>query len=448
MTPAARRILLSVVVIVVVALAAGLWILRGPGPMAFAQGSKVALADYRGANPTGVPATLAQASAVERGAYLARAADCMACHTTQGGKPYAGGLGFRLPFGTLYSTNITPDKETGIGNYSDQDFLNAVHRGIREDGARLYPAMPFASYTYMTDADALAIKAYLFSLPPVHAPDPENTLTFPFNQRWAMSFWSVLFNPDTRFEPDTSKSPEWNRGAYLAEALAHCGECHTPRNLAFALDNRQKFAGAVTAGWRAFNISSDKTTGVGNWSDQDLVSYLSIGHADGHGTASGPMGEAVDHSLSQLTGEDIRAVVAYLRTVPATASPDLPAVLAPPAPASHKQGGTPDPRGKMVFEGACVSCHGWTGESSISPFATLTGAWAVNDPSATNVVQIVISGTKRETPADAVSMPGFGNAYSDTEIAAVANYVTARFGSKASHLAAQDVAELRKQTSR
>jgi mono/diheme cytochrome c family protein len=448
MTPAARRILLSVVVIVVVALAAGLWILRGPGPMAFAKGSKVALADYRGANPTGVPATLAPSSAVERGAYLARAADCMACHTTQGGKPYAGGLGFRLPFGTLYSTNITPDKETGIGNYSDQDFINAVHRGIREDGARLYPAMPFASYTYMTDADALAIKAYLFSLPPVHAPDPENTLTFPFNQRWAMSFWSVLFNPDTRFEPDTSKSPEWNRGAYLAEALAHCGECHTPRNLAFALDNRQKFAGAVTAGWRAFNISSDKTTGVGNWSDQDLVSYLSIGHADGHGTASGPMGEAVDHSLSQLTGEDIRAVVAYLRTVPATASPDLPAALAPPAPASHKQGGTPDPRGKMVFEGACVSCHGWTGESSISPFATLTGAWAVNDPSATNVVQIVISGTKRETPADAVSMPGFGNAYSDTEIAAVANYVTARFGSKASHLAAQDVAELRKQTSR
>ncbi|HEV3499009.1 MAG TPA: cytochrome c [Bradyrhizobium sp.] len=447
MTPAARRILVSVVVIVVIALAAGLWILRGPGPMAFAEGTKVALADYRGANPTGVPATLAQASLVERGAYLARAADCMACHTTQGGKPYAGGLGFRLPFGTLYSTNITPDKETGIGNYSDQDFLNAVHRGIREDGARLYPAMPSASYTYMTDADALAIKAYLFSLPPVHAPDPENTLTFPFNQRWAMNFWSVVFNPDTRFEPDPSKSPEWNRGAYLAEALAHCGECHTPRNLAFALDNRQKFAGAVTAGWRAFNISSDKTTGVGDWRDQDLVSYLSIGHADGHGSASGPMGEAVDHSFSQLAGEDIRAVVAYLRTVPATASPDLPATLAPPAPASHKQGGTPDPRGKMVFEGACVSCHGWTGESSISPFATLTGAWAVNDPSATNVAQIVISGTKRETPADAVSMPAFGNAYSDTEIAAVANYVTARFGAKGSHLTAQDVAELRKQAS-
>ena len=448
MSPASRRILISVVAIVVVALVAGLWIIRGPGPLAFADGPKAALADYRGANPTGVPAALAQANLIERGAYLARAADCSACHTTLGGKEYAGGLGFKLPFGTLYSTNITPDKETGIGNYSDQDFLGAVHRGIRRDGARLYPAMPFTSYTYMTDADARAIKAYLFSLPPVRASIPANTLTFPFNQRWSMIFWSALFNPDRRFEPDSSKSPEWNRGAYLTEAMAHCGECHTPRNLAFALNNRQKFAGAVTAGWRAFNISSDKNTGVGAWSDDDLVSYLSIGHADGHGTASGPMGEAVDHSLSHLAQQDIRAVVAYLRTVAATASPDLPATLAPPAPASHRDGrGTQDPRGKMVFEGACVSCHGWTGESPISPFATLTGAWAVNDPSAANVAQIVISGTKRSTPPGAISMPAFGGSHSDAEIAAVANYVTARFGSKGSQLTAKDVAELRKQAS-
>jgi mono/diheme cytochrome c family protein len=448
MSPAARRILLSVVVIVVVALAAGGWIIRGPGPMAFADGPKVALADYHDANPTGVPASLAKASLVERGEYLAKAADCMVCHTTQDGKPYAGGLGFSLPFGTLYSTNITPDKETGIGNYSDQDFLAAVHRGIRRDGARLYPAMPFTSYTYMTDADALAIKAYLFSLPAVHAEAPANTLTFPFNQRWAMTFWSIVFNPDIRFEPDTSKTPEWNRGAYLAEALAHCGECHTPRNLGFALDNRKKFAGALTAGWRAFNITSDKTTGIGGWRDEDIVSYLTIGHAMGHGSASGPMGEAVDHSFSQFAPEDIRAVVAYLRSVPPIASPDLPATLAPPAPASHRQGGgTQDPRGKMVFEGACVSCHGWTGESPISPFATLTGAWAVNDPTATNVAQIVISGTVRRHPPDAVSMPAFGDAYSDIEIAAVANYVTARFGSKPSSLTAQDVVELRKQAS-
>jgi mono/diheme cytochrome c family protein len=417
--------------------------------MAFSDGKKVTLADYKSADPTGVPASIARTSMVERGAYLTRAADCVACHTSGGGKEYAGGLAIRLPFGTLYSTNITPDKETGVGNYSDQDFLDAVRRGVRRDGARLYPAMPYASYSYMTDADVLAIKAYLFSLPPVHAKAPENTLTFPYNQRWVMIFWSALFNPDTRFAPDSDRSPEWNRGAYLAEALAHCGECHTPRNLAFALDNRKKFAGALTAGWRAFNISSDKATGIGGWRDEDLVAYLAIGHADGHGTASGPMGEAVDHSFSQLAQEDIRAVVAYLRTVPPIASPDLPATLAPPAPASHRQGGgTADARGKMLFEGACVSCHGWTGESPISSFATLTGALAVNDPSGTNVVQVVLSGTKRLTPEHAVSMPAFGSAYSDAEIAALANYVTARFGSKASQVTAQEVAELRKQTSR
>lgn len=445
MSPHARRLLTIIVGLVVAAGLVAVWVIRGPDPMAFAGGPRVELKDYKEADPTGVPKSLAQASLVERGAYLAKAADCMVCHTTQGGKEYAGGLGFKLPFGTLYSTNITPDKETGIGNYSDKDFLNAVQRGVRHDGARLYPAMPYTSYSYISDADALAIKAYLFSLAPVRATPPANTLAFPFNQRWAMMFWSAVFNPDTRYEPDTSKSAEWNRGAYLVEALAHCGECHTPRNLAFALNNRKKFAGAITAGWRAFNISSDKATGVGGWRDDDLISYLSLGHAAGHGTASGPMGEAVDNSLSQLAPEDIRAMVTYLRSVPPTPSPDLPATLAPPAPASHRDS-VQEARGKTVFQGACVSCHGWSGESAISPTATLTGAWAVNDPAATNVAQIVISGTKRHTPDGALSMPAFGNAYSDEEIAAVANYVTARFGSKGSKLTAQDVAELRKQT--
>jgi mono/diheme cytochrome c family protein len=442
----ALRILVSLAVVVIAAIAIGTWIIRGPGPLDFSGGAKVALADYRGTKPTGVPVALEKASPIERGEYLAKAADCMVCHTKPGEKEFSGGLGFKLPFGTLYSTNITADKETGIGNYSDQDFLNAVQRGKRRDGAMLYPAMPYTSYTYMSDEDVLAVKAYLFSLPPVRAAVAENTLSFPFNQRWAMLFWSAVFNPDTRFAPDTSKSPEWNRGAYLVEALAHCGECHTPRNLAFALDNRKKFGGAVTAGWRAFNISSDKSSGIGGWTDEDLAAYLSAGHAPGHGAASGPMGEAVDHSLSQLAPEDIRAIVAYLRSVPPTPSRDLPATTAPPAPASHKQGITADARGKMVFEGACVSCHGWSGESTISPMATLTGAWAVNDPAATNVAQIVISGTKRHTPDGALSMPAFGNAYTDDEIAAVANYVTARFGAKGSKLTANDVAELRKQT--
>ncbi|MBV8192927.1 MAG: cytochrome c [Alphaproteobacteria bacterium] len=439
-----RRALAGGGIVVVAAAAGALW-LRGPGPTAFAEGPKVELADY-GADPTGVPAALAKASLVERGEYLARAADCMVCHTTAGGQPYAGGLAFKLPFGVLYSTNITPDKETGIGNYSDQEFLDAMHRGVRRDGARLYPAMPFTSYTYLSDADALAIKAYLFSLAPVRGAPPANTLMFPFDQRWAIALWSVLFNRDHRFEPDTSKSTQWNRGAYLAEALAHCGECHTPRNLALALDNREKFAGAMTAGWHAYNISSDMGTGIGAWSDDQLNSYLSLGHATRHGTAAGPMGEAVDESFSRMTPDDIRALVAYLRSVPAVVSSE-PATLAPPALETPKSGGTANALGKTVFEGACVSCHGWTGESPLTPFATLIGARAVNDPGAANVVQIVISGTTRQTPPGVLSMPAFGSSYSDAEIAAVANYVTARFGSKGSRLTAQDVAELRKLTS-
>jgi mono/diheme cytochrome c family protein len=442
-------IAIIVVVLVLIGLGALGWKLLSPGPLAFARGSTVALSDYHAADPTGVPETLKNAGLVQRGAYLARAADCLVCHTAPGGKAFAGGLAIRLPFGTLYTTNITADKDTGIGNYSDQDFLNAVRRGVRPDGSHLYPAMPYPSYTRMTDADALAIKAYLFSLAPVHAADRPNTLTFPFNQRWAMGVWSAFFNDDARFAPNTAQSPEWNRGAYLAEALAHCGECHTPRNLAFALDHRRKFAGALTAGWRAYNITSDQGSGVGGWSEEDLVAYLSTGHARGHGTAAGPMGEAVDQSFATMAPADIRALVVYLRSIPAIASADLPGTLAPPAPASPKEGGAvADVMGKRVFEGACVSCHSWTGVSAISPFATIAGARAVNDRTAVNVAQIVISGTKRSTPHGVLSMPNFGAAYSDVEIAAVTNYVTARFGSGPSRISAKHVAELRTETSR
>jgi mono/diheme cytochrome c family protein len=442
-----RRIAVTVIaVIILVVIGTLAWRTFNPGPLAFAGSSTVALADYHEANPTGVPASLAQADIVKRGEYLAKAADCVVCHTTKEGDAFAGGLPFPAPSGTLYSTNITADKDTGIGDYSDQDFLNAVQRGIRKDGARLYPAMPYTSYTFMTDADVLAIKAYLFSLPVVRRENQRDTLQFPFNQRWSMTFWSWAFNPNTRFAPNTAKSAEWNRGAYFAEALAHCGECHTPRDPAFGLDNRRKFAGAAY-GWLAFNITSDKGTGIGSWSDEEIFSYLAQGHAVGRGTASGPMAEVVDYSLSHMDPGDIRALATYLRSVPAVASSE-PATIAPPAPASPKEGGAvADTLGGKVFAQACVSCHDWTGVSAISPFATISGSRAVNDPGATNVAQIVISGTRRSTPGG-FSMPAFGSTYTDTEIAAVANYVTGRFGSAASKLTAKDVADLRGQTAR
>jgi mono/diheme cytochrome c family protein len=436
-----RRGILGVAGILTILLAWFLWVVLGPGPTSFAGGNRVALGDYHGSNPTGVPPELANAGLVKRGEYLTRAADCAACHTAKDGVPFAGGLGFVLPFGTIYSPNITPDKDTGIGTWSDASFLNALHKGIDDEGARLYPAMPYASYTGMTDADALAIKAYLFSLKPVHADVPDNTLVFPFNQRRLMGVWSFLFNPDKRFEPVATRSPQWNRGAYLAESLEHCGECHTPRTIFQSLNNRRKFAGATQAGWRAYNITSDASSGVGAWSDADLAKYLSSGNAAGHGSAGGPMGEAVDKSLSYLVPGDIAAIVTYLRSVPAISTSDLPAPKAVSAPPSHKEGVVADydPRGKTVFEGACASCHGWTGVSPVTHYATLTGVRAVNDPTAINVAETVIHGTEY--------MPSFGQAYSDDEIAAVANYVTARFGASPSRITGRDVAASRKQAS-
>jgi mono/diheme cytochrome c family protein len=435
-------ILWTLAAIVGVVIVIGAYIVLGPHPTDFAGGKTVPLSAYRDQDPTGVAPELKSASLVERGEYLTHAADCVVCHTTDNGTPFAGGRAFVLPFGTIYSTNITPDVETGIGSYTDADFLDAVRKGIGRGHTRLYPAMPYPSYTYMSDADALAIMAYLFSINPVHAPSPKNTLVFPFNQRSLMSVWSVLFNPDTRFEPNVDRSAEWNRGAYLVEAMGHCGECHTPRNLFFALNNRQKFGGAVQAGWRAYNITADRNGGVGAWSDADLTHYLSIGHADGRGTAAGPMGEAVDASLKHLKPSDIMAMVTYLRSVPGVVS-DLPEPRSAPADAAQVAATDANAQGKEVYEGACVGCHGWTGVSPVIPFATLTGTRSVNDSTANNVAQVIIGGGHRRLPLDADNMPAFGATYSDTEIAAVANYVTARYGVKGSELTAARVAKLR-----
>jgi mono/diheme cytochrome c family protein len=439
----AHPILWTLAAIVGLGVIISAYIVLGPQPTGFAGGKTVSLSAYHEQDPSGAPAELKSASLAERGEYLTRAADCAVCHTAKDGAPFAGGLAFVLPFGTIYSTNITPDTATGIGSYTDADFLNAVHKGIGRGNTKLYPAMPYTSYTYMSDADALAIKAYLFTIKPVHAPSLKNTLAFPFNQRGLMSVWSVLFNPDKRFEPHADRSAEWNRGAYLAEAMAHCGECHTPRNLFFALNNRQKFGGTVQAGWRAYNITADRSSGVGAWSDADLTHYLSMGHADGRGTASGPMGEAIDESLSRLKPSDIAAIVTYLRSVPGVVTSDLPEPRSTPAAAVQVAATDTNAHGQEVYEGACAGCHGWTGVSPVLPFATLTGTRSVNDPSATNVAQIIIGGGHRHLSIDANNMPAFGATYSDAEIAAVANYVTARYGVKGSDLTAAHVAKLR-----
>ncbi len=450
MKPMSRRrgVALGVLAVVVVIGLGVAWLMLPPRALGFAGGQGVSLAAYHGPDPTGVPAELRSADLVTRGRYLAQAADCTVCHTATDGQPFAGGRAFPTQFGVLYSPNITADRETGIGAWTDADFLQAVHDGVRKDGQRLYPAFPYESYTLLADSDVLAIKAYLFSLPIVHAAAPPNRLGFPFDQRWLMGLWSAFYNPDQRFQPHEDRSPAWNRGAYVTEALAHCGDCHTPRNLAQALDNRRKFAGTVTQGWRAYNITPDAASGVGGWSNAELADYLHAGHVVGRGVAGGPMAEEVDDSLSLLAPSDIGAVVVYLRSIPVRRSDDLPAPRSTPASDAPKLiEASFDPRGKQIFEGACASCHSWSGVSLLTSYATLTGDRAVNDPSAVNVAQVVISGERRATPGGGVMMPAFGAAYSDTEIAAVANYVTARFGAAPSHLTAKDVAQLRRASS-
>ncbi len=445
MTRRLRTLLLGLVVVAVIVGAGLAWYMLPPRAMGFAGGGSVALADYRGPSPIGVPAELRSASLVERGKYLTEAADCAACHTATGGVPYAGGRAFRTPFGTLYSPNITADRETGIGSWTEADFIRAVHKGIAKDGSRLYPAFPYESYTLLADDDVKAIRAYLASLPPFHGAPPPNQMKFPFNQRWLMAFWSFFYNPDTRFQPHPDRSPQWNRGAYMVEALAHCGDCHTPRNLGQALNNRRKFAGEVVDGWRAYNITQDRDSGIGAWSDDQIADYLKTGHAVGRGSAGGPMAEAVEFSLSKIAPSDIQAMVSYLRSIPAVSSRDLPAPKAEAASESHREmAGGADPRGKQVFEGACVSCHGWSGRSLLTPDATLVGSRSVNDVAASNVALAVLSGIDRPSPE--LSMPAFRRAYSDIEIAAVANYVTARFGTKGASLTAKDVAKLRAQS--
>ena len=376
-----------------------------------------------------------------------RAADCAACHTAPGGKPFTGGLAFKLPMiGTLYSTNITPDDETGIGAWSDDEFVRALHDGIGKDGEHLYPAFPYTSYTLMTRDDALAIKAYLFNLKPVKYTPPPNDISFPFNQRYLMAFWNVLFNPAHRFQPNADQSPEWNRGAYLVEALGHCGDCHTPRNILFGLKSHQKFAGAIIQGWKAYNITPDPKWGIGAWSDSQLQDYLAHGHADGRSSASGPMAEVVDNSLRFLSQDDIGAMAAYLKSVPSRGGTATCRGADPSWAAAAPQGSAASPAATLL---ACAfsKAPAWLSQFRRQwrrlELCDASRHTNVNDPAGLNATQAILQGTHVHTALGKVFMPGFGNGYSDAEIAAVVNYVTGRFGTSASALTPKEIAKRR-----
>ncbi|CNK23834.1 putative cytochrome C [Yersinia frederiksenii] len=394
----------------------------------------------------------ADANLIARGEYLTKAADCVACHTTKDGKPFAGGLAFKTPMGTLYSPNITPDKATGIGSWTDEEFLRALHEGKGKNGENLYPAFPYTSYTLLKDDDVKAIKAYLFSLPAVHQPNRENDMPFPFNQRWGLWFWNLVNFDGQRFEPDSSKDAQWNQGAYFVEALGHCGECHTPRNITMGMKDSKAYAGTEIDGWTAFNITSDPHAGIGGWSQEQIVQYLRSGHVDGKAQAAGPMAEVIENSTRHLTDSDLNAMAVYLRTLKPLNPDDETKSRSDwgqPATSVNTLRGMPftadnNTNGARLYLGNCASCHSFTGGGvQDGYYPSLMKNSVVGASAPNNLINVILHGVSRKTNDGAVFMPGFANTLTDEQVVSLSNYLLQQFGQPALNIKADDVKTLR-----
>jgi mono/diheme cytochrome c family protein len=373
---------------------------------------------------------------IEHGRYMARAADCSACHTAPGGKLFAGGGALETPFGILLAPNITPDLATGIGGWTDDEFVNAVQNGIGHGGIHLYPAMPYTYYTKMTREDVIAIRAYLDTVEPVQNKVIANQLPFPFNQRETMIGWNELYFSAGEFKPDPSKSPEWNRGAYIVEGAEHCGLCHTPKNAMGGDKNEQAMQGSVLQNWYAPNITGDRRLGIGDWTAEDIVLYLKTGR-NRYDIASGPMADAVVHTTSHLTDVDLRAIAAYLKDLPPGGGglPQPVAVLDPTM-----------QRGQAIYDQQCAACHAVGGEGIVGLFPRLSGAPLVQQAQATSLIRVVLEGS-RAVATDAAptgpAMPSFAWKLSDADIASVLTYIRNSWGNAAAPVSAGDVSNMR-----
>jgi mono/diheme cytochrome c family protein len=378
---------------------------------------------------------------VEKGRYLATAADCVACHTIQnGGKPFAGGRAIETPFGNITSPNITPDVETGIGSWSDDQFDNAVRNGVRPDGRRLYPAMPFTYYTKMSHDDVVAIRAYLNTVEPVRHPVVANTLPFPFNIRASMRVWDALYFRPGDFKPDPQKPADWNRGAFLVEGPGHCAACHTPKSFLGGDKSDEYLRGSYLQGWFAPNITNDERVGVGQWSSDDIVAYLKTGH-NRISAATGPMAEEIEHSTSKLKDEDLTAMAAYLKSLPGSADSPPPLKADDPVMVA----------GQAIYSDQCAACHQIDGKGVPRLFPSLADSSGVRSRDATTLIRIVLRGarsvaTKQEPTAP--GMPSFGRQLNDDQIAAVVSYVRNAWGRPAAAVAPGNVSKMRDALSR
>ena len=388
-----------------------------------------------------------------RGRYLAIAGDCAACHTAPHGAPFAGGYSIPSPMGSIYSTNITPSKSYGIGNYTEAQFARALRQGVKADGTHLYPAMPYTAYAGLSDADVHALYVYLMQgVTPVERGSPATNLSFPFNLRFSMAFWNALFLNDHRFQTDAAHDAQWNRGAYLVGALEHCSVCHTPRGLLMDELTSKAFAGGPLGEWYAPDITSDRTSGIGAWTRDELATYLKTGKLDGKAQAAGGMAEAVTHSLSHLTDPDLQAIAAYLETVPAvTQGAETRSGFTWGAPANFEptlRGAGYTPNGASLYSGLCASCHGSTGAGSRDKvIPSLFHNTTVGAKRPDNLVAVILHGVDREADGQRTFMPGFESgsyvqSLSDAQIADVATFVRKTFG-QGGAVSAADVATAR-----
>jgi mono/diheme cytochrome c family protein len=385
-----------------------------------------------------LPARAAEPSneTVEHGKALVVAGDCTSCHTADPAKPFAGGKRIDTPFGAVYSPNLTPDRETGIGKWSNDDFYRALRYGVAPDGSRYYPAFPYPYFSKMTRDDIFAVRAYLATLAPVANQAPSPALHFPFNFRVLMRGWNFLFFRPGILEPEQAKSADWNRGRYLVEGLGHCGACHTPKNF-FGADRRgHELAGGLVGGWFAPRLDGAQRSGLKSWSVDDIVEYLQSGR-NGKSHADSLMAEVVVNSTSKMSDGDVKAIAVYLKSLPAG-----PPELQGPAPTDAEMAA-----GKDVYAHNCIACHEADGSSSPRVYPPLNGNALLQATDPASTLRIILDGAQTVTTPRAPntgSMPGYAKDLSDQQVADVTNYIRNSFGNSAPLVTAEQVAKARK----
>jgi len=375
---------------------------------------------------------------VARGKYLAIVGDCAACHTERGGKRYAGGRSLATPFGDVPAPNITPDNETGIGGWSFNDFWHALHNGKGRHGELLYPVFSYTSFTKVTRDDALAIFAYLKSLPPVRRPDSELGLNFPYNLRKSLIAWRALYFKPGVFKADPAQSEAWNRGAYLVQGLGHCNECHAERNSLGGIKKNQQLTGGQIPqlDWYAPDLSTQASGGLEGWSEKDIVDLLKTGQS-AKGTAFGPMADVVRLSTQHMTDSDLRAVAVYLQSLPPRKS--VTAALVSNGTADHEQG-------SKLYAQHCADCHGGNGNGVAGIYPPLNGNTSVTEPTGINAIRSVLLGGFAPVTASnpqPYSMPPFTQQLSDAEVAAVVSYIRQSWSNKSASVQSADVSRYR-----